>query len=111
MSDAGKYNHRVDVLHFDGTQDDCGGYLFEDPQHWTKILTGRNAAIDPLVGKEFYQAQQAQSEITHKIRTRFTSAIKAGDRVAWNGHTFHVEAAIDWQMRGEELLLMCREVV
>ena len=111
MPDAGKYRHRVNVLHFDGTQDALGSFLWDDPSHWSTVMEGRKASIDPLVGKELYEAMQSQSLISHKIRTRFTESIHHGDRITWNGHTFHVEAAINWEMKGKELLLMCREVV
>ena len=110
MTDAGKYRHLVTVQRFDGTQDDPGGYAWDDGANWDDVAAVK-AAIDPVSGREFYEGRQAGSEISHKIRMRYTDRVRAGDRVLWNGHTFHVEAVIDWGMKGEQLLLMCREVV
>lgn len=75
------------------------------------------AALDPLRGSEYFAAEQAQAETTHRVTMRAQPGHKvvahryrvvfedsAGDRI------FDVEQVRDIEERGAYLEMLCREV-
>ena len=69
------------------------------------------ASIDPIIGREYFAAQQVQSEVDTKIRVRYMTAVTAGItaamRVSAGGVIYTIKAVIDVENRHRELLLMC----
>lgn len=140
MIDPGKYRHRVTFQRYNGTVDRYGDVRDDVDENWEDFKTTR-VAIDPLSGKEFYAAEQSQSEVTHKIRCRFFQGLQAGMRIccpagkqydciagsAQSGiaiinsdpgdHTeemrriFRIISVIDWEERHESFLIMAKELV
>ena len=56
-----------------------------------------------------FASQQAQSEVTQRIRIRYRPDVTADMRVIHNGKVFNIVAPLP-DNRGRELVLMCREV-
>ena len=69
------------------------------------------AAIDPISGREFYAAEQSQSEVSHKIRCRYRTGLDTAMRITYGKRRFKIISLIDWEERHESLLLMCKEVL
>jgi SPP1 family predicted phage head-tail adaptor len=68
------------------------------------------AAIEPLSGREFFAAQQVQSETTGKITIRYIPGITADMRILHGSRIFELTAPpIDPQERHAELQLMVKE--
>lgn len=75
------------------------------------------ASVEPLAGREYFQAQSVQSEVSVRVRIRWrgdvagmeepsTIRVRVAER---NGETrYEVESVIDVGGRGRELELMCR---
>ena len=110
MLDAGKLRHRVVVQRYVGEADDYGDIRWQDDRNWRNACV-MWAAVDPISGKEFYAAEQAQSEVSHKVRTRYRGGIKPGMRLLLGGRKLYIQSVIDWEERHESLLLMCKEVL
>ena len=110
MIDAGKMRHRITFQKFDGTVDSGGDIRDDADANWDDFLTCW-AAIDPVSGREFYVAEQSQSEITHKIRCRYHAGIKAEMRISCDSRIFEIRSIIDWEERHESFLIMARELV
>lgn len=114
MFDAGRMRDRITFQAYNGNLDAHGDIRDDLDENWTDVATVW-AAIDPLVGREFYEAGQSQSEVTHKIRCRFFPWLKAEQRIRHqNGNavrTFHIISIIDWQNRHENVLIMAKELV
>lgn len=110
MIDPGKMRHRITFQRFDGTRDGFGDPLDTADQHWCDVAT-RWAAIDPISGREFYAAEQSQSEVSHKVRVRYLPGITTDMRILWQGRRLKILSVIDWEERHESLLLMCKELV
>lgn len=110
MIDPGKMRHRITFQTFDGTSDGYGDPLDADDAHWPDVVTTW-AAIDPISGREFYAAEQSQSEVTHKVRLRYRPGITTAMRISWQGRKLKILSVIDWEERHESLLLMCKELV
>lgn len=110
MVDAGKLRHRVTFQRFGGTQDDFGDPLQADDANWTNVAT-MWAAINPISGREFYAAEQSQSEVSHKISCRYRAGLDTAMRIACGARRFRIISIIDWEERHESLLIMCKELV
>ena len=110
MIDPGKMRHRVTFQSFSGVVDSFGDPLQGDDSQWADVTT-LWAAIDPVSGKEFYAAQQSQSEVSHKVRCRFRSGLTTAMRIKYGSRLFKILSVIDWEERHESLLIMCKELV
>lgn len=103
---AGQLRHRVTIQQFTQTQNEYG----EIVEGWTTFATVW-AAVEPLRGREFWDAQQLNAEVTARIRLRYLSGVGPTMRVVYDGRTFEVDSVIDVDERHRELQLMCKEVV
>jgi SPP1 family predicted phage head-tail adaptor len=103
---AGQLRHRVTIQEPDPTQDEYG----EAVPTWSDMATVW-AAVEPLQGREFLEAQRVGAEVTTRIRIRYRDGIVAEMRVSWGDHTYDIEAVIHVEERQREIHLMCREVV
>lgn len=110
MIDPGKLRHKIKFQSFTGTTDSFGDPLQADDSNWKDEATVW-AAIDPISGKEFYAAQQSQSEVSHKVRCRYRSGLTTAMRIKFGSRKFKIISIINWEERGESLLIMCRELV
>lgn len=110
MIDPGKMRHRITFQSFTGTTDSFGDPLSADDSNWKNEAT-LWAAIDPISGKEFYAAQQSQSEVSHKVRCRYQSGLTTAMRIKFGARKFKIISIINWEERNESLLIMCRELV
>lgn len=109
MKDAGRLRHRVTLQQYTGAADSYGDPLYADDSQWSDVCNVW-AAIDPVSGREFYAAEQAQSAVTHKITLRWRSGVSAAWRVVLGRRVFRILSVIDWEERHESLLLMTQEV-
>lgn len=110
MIDPGKMRHRVTFQSFSGAVDSFGDPLQGDDSQWADVAT-LWAAIAPVSGKEFYAAQQSQSEVSHKVRCRYRAGLTTAMRIKYGSRLFKILSVIDWEERHESLLIMCKELV
>lgn len=110
MIDAGKLRHRISFQRFTGEQDAFGDPLTGEEENWEDVVTVW-ASIDPISGREFYAAEQSQSEVTHKIRCRYYPGLSPAMRIAFGKRRFRIVSIIDWEERHESYLIMAKEVV
>lgn len=110
MIEPGKMRHRITFQTFTGEQDSYGDPLQADDAQWQDTAT-LWAAIDPISGREFYAAEQSQSEVSHKIRCRYRSGLTTSMRIKCRGRKFKIVSIINWEERSESLLIMCKELV
>jgi len=77
---------------------------------WTTYATVW-ASIDPVLGREYFAAEQVQSKVDTKIRCRYQSgvcdAVTTAMRVSHGAVVYNIEAPINVGNRNEEWLLMC----
>lgn len=66
------------------------------------------AAIEPLGGREFFDAARVNADISHRIRIRYRSDVTERMRVVLGARIFDIAAALEI-VRHRELHLMCRE--
>lgn len=77
------------------------------------------ASIVPMAGREYYQAQQMESTVSHRIETEFFAGahprmklIKPNEEDPANPlRTFNVKSVVNINERNRKLQWMCEEVV
>lgn len=72
------------------------------------------AAVQPLRGREFFQAQANQNESTVKITMRYRKGINSDFQIRFNNDgvivDYEITNIIDKDMRHEWLEIMCKAV-
>lgn len=69
------------------------------------------ATIEALTGREFMDAQQLKDTVSHRIRTRYHTAIVPTSRLTWNSRTFNIVWVEKGDDRGRLIDVMCMEEV
>lgn len=110
MLNPGKLKHRVTFQLYNGTVDQYGDVRNDLDSNWTDFRRV-SASVEPLSGREFYAAEQSQSEVTHKIRCRYFRGAKAEMRIVYGTRKFKIISIIDWREAHEEFLIMAKELV
>lgn len=111
---AGALRHKI-MIQAKSTaagRDSFGGQVVA----WTSNR-GVWAEVKPIRGSQYFEAQQVQSAVTHKIRIRYTTLagsteITPGNcRAKWGTRIFNIHAALNPDERNIMLDLMCSEEV
>lgn len=104
---AGKLRHRLtlQIRQSGSPQKTARGAPDED---WTDVATV-NAAIEPLRGREFLEAQAVQSEVAVRIRIRYRADVTAGMRAVRGSTIYDIAAVLNMGERNVELHLMCAQ--
>lgn len=100
---AGRLRHSVIIQQPSyGAEGTYGGKILT----WSTFATV-NAAIVPMRGNKLFSAQSAQSKVDTEIYIRYLSGVTASMRVVFGSTYYDINAVIDKEMRGVEMLLMC----
>ena len=103
---GGGLRHRLTIERKSITQNELG-----DPVESWSTFAQRWASVEPLRGREFFDAQQVNAEITVRFRLRYTEGVAPEMRVNFDGRLFDVRAVVNVDERKAELILMCSERV
>ena len=96
---------------------DIGDELAGEPPEWGD-LRREWFEITPLTGREYNQAQQMQSNVTHKMRCTYWAGANSRMRLIKPNvedrdnplRTFNVQSVVNVGERNRELEWMCTEV-
>ena len=104
---AGRLRHRITIQ----VSTYAAGSTGEQEQSWELHLSVR-AAIEPLIGKEYFQAMQEQSDKMVKFRVRYSAALASVNprdhRIVWGGETYDIESVVNIFERNKEMLIMTK---
>jgi SPP1 family predicted phage head-tail adaptor len=103
--EAGKLRHKVTLEQLDTGQDSAGAV----ERSWSDFARDIWASVEPLSGREYFQAQQVASETSVRVRIRYRSGVLPTMRVVYGDRRFEILAVIDPEERHRELQLMCSE--
>lgn len=103
---AGDLRHRITIQRLVLAPDEYG----QPVEYWQDVATCW-AAVEPLRGRELFVAQQAQSEVTTRVRLRYRAGITPDMRVLFGARVLEILYVIDPEERHRELQLLCREVI
>ncbi|MDU5009483.1 MAG: phage head closure protein [Haemophilus parainfluenzae] len=100
----GKLRHRITLLQQVNEVNDYGA----STQTWKRVATVW-ADVRPLSGREYFSAQQVQSEVTTQIWLRHIEGIKPTMKVKFGKREFEILSVLNTQERDVSLQLMCKE--
>jgi len=69
------------------------------------------ASIEPLRGREWIESGMENSEVTLRMRMRYTAGITPTMRVIFGDRTFEIVSVMNPSERNRELELMLKELV
>ena len=104
MIQAGKLRHKISIQSKASTRN---GYNEVDDT-WSTDFTTR-ASITPLSGRELTEAQQVNSEVTHKVVTRYREPVSSAQRILFGSRIFHIVSVINPEERNGELQITAIE--
>ena len=88
----------------DASQDNYG----QEKPDWSRFAKVW-AAVEPLSGREFWNAQQIQAQQVTRIRIRYLAGVTERMRILWGARKFNIQSIINLDERNIELQLMCVE--
>lgn len=100
---AGELRHRVRIERLKRIPDGGGGWDEDWVTHaevWAKVET--------LSGREYWQAQQVQSEATMRLTMRHRADLLPADRIVYDGQTLNIQHIADPDGRRERLEVLCK---
>lgn len=104
--EIGTLRHRVTIEDFTVVQDAFG----EEVKTWQTFAT-RWGSVEPLRGRERWNAQQVHAEVTHRVTMRWLSGLSPTMRVVHDGRNLDIDSIINPDERREMVELMCIERV
>ncbi len=102
---AGRLRHRIRIQTPTAARNGYGEQIIT----WTTLATVW-AAVEPLRGRELYDAEQVQAEISHRVRIRPYPGVTPQMRVLFDSRVLMIETVINVEERGRDMQLMCREM-
>ena len=102
---AGNYRHKITFLKNHGGKDSYGEVIGD----W-KTFKSVYAAVDPLLGNEYFSALTIDSKVEIKFNSRYIQGITNDMRIQHNGKIYEILSAINVKGLNRELLCYCKEV-
>ena len=110
MYDAGEMRERITFQKYNGARDSLGDLQYMDSANWRNFASVW-ASLKPIAGREFYAAEQHESEVTHNIGCRYRAGLETEMRILLGSRIFRIIAIIDWENRHERLQIKVKELV
>ncbi len=102
----GPLRHRVEVQEVTEVSDGRGGLT----RTWATIADGALwASVDPLTGREFFEAQRVDSEVSLKVRMRYDDRVTASHRIRHDGRDLQIVSVLNQKDINKSMVLMCKE--
>ena len=107
MIRAGELRHKIVIQQNTPTTRDS---MNVEVDSWADFATVW-ASIEPIRGKEFWDSQQVNAEITGKIKIRYLAGVISKMRVKYETRIFEIISVINPGEKNSELQLMVKESV
>ncbi len=105
--DAGKLNKRITVEYQQESRDTDGAVI----KNWVEFCKPW-ASIQPLTGKEYFDAAQSVDNVVNtKITIRYRAGIKPDMRILYKDAIYDITSIINPNESNQYLLLMCKVVL
>lgn len=107
--EAGKLNRRISIQRYSTTLD-SGGIPVGT---WMDVLGASSvpASLEPLKGKEYFQAAAVSEQNTIPVTIRYRAGITSALRILYGTRILNIRSVVDIEERHVKLVLMCEEVV
>jgi len=104
--DAGTLKDRVTIQSVTETRSSSG----QVNETWGTFAT-RWASVEPLQGREFFESQQVNADVTTRVRLRYLEGVTPKMRVLYKTRTFNITSVVNVEERSIETKLLCTEDV
>ena len=104
MVNIGRMNHRVVLQSKTSTQDATGSAV----ETW-KTKGTLWAEVVPLNSREYWAAQQVQSDVTHRVSIRYYDGLRPDWRMKFGTRLFDIRSVINVDEGNEWHVLLCKE--
>ena len=104
MYDAGQLNRKVELQSFAQVIDPNTGYQVDEWQTFATVM----AKVEPLVGREYFEAKATQAENTHKFTMRYRADLEPQHRLLFDGKQWNIQSVINVRSANRELLIMAK---
>ena len=101
---AGKLRHRIEIQAAAETRNAYG----EVTQSWGTVGVVW-ASIEPLRGRELWEAQQVVGRVTIRVRIRHWTGLTHSHRLQDGLTVYNIEAVLNPKGRDREMELLCTE--
>lgn len=102
---SGKLRNLIQIRQYTSTRNSYG----EDVKIW-ELFSNAWAEIKPIKAAEFFAAQGASYETTHRIVIRYIEGVKPDMQIVYRGRIFDIVAIRDYSERHRYLEIMAKEV-
>ncbi|MCU7917071.1 MAG: phage head closure protein [Candidatus Thiodiazotropha sp. (ex Epidulcina cf. delphinae)] len=99
---SGNLRHKITIQRATVTRSNSGQAV----KNWGDVATVR-ADVYSISGREFFDADQVNSDVTLKVVVRFINGIDPGMRVVHNRRIYDIKAVLNQENRRRPTLLMC----
>jgi SPP1 family predicted phage head-tail adaptor len=99
---AGKLRHKIVIQQASEGLPPTGAAV------WSDFLTLK-AGVEPLQGREYWEAKQLQNEVTTRFRIYYRPGIISKMRVLYAGKYYDIVSVTDPEEMHRELELLCIE--
>ena len=103
---SGKLNRRITIQKLSVAKNEYG----EDIESWINFRT-LWAHVEPLRGREYWQAKQVVGEVTGRITIRYLDGLDEKMQVMYGGKTYNILAVINPGEKNRELQLLVKELL
>src|SRR5437764_11988368 len=86
----GMLKRRISIMEMVKVPDGGGGF----DETLSEVFSVR-AHIQPLSGMQYWQSQQTEANVTHKITIRYIDGIKQSQVISYNGKLFDIQYFYD----------------
>lgn len=102
---AGRLRHRVEVQAPVDVRDDVGGVTKD-----FETIATRWAQVSPLSAREMWASEQVDSDVTHKVRMRWTDDLTTDYRLIYDDRILNImHPPIVKDERRVEIEVLCKE--
>ena len=69
------------------------------------------AAVEPLRGREYHEAQKIRAETTYRVTVRYLADVSPDMRIVHRNKTLEIQSVLNIDERNVEMQIVCSEVV
>lgn len=99
---SGNLRHTITIQRATVTRSSSGQAI----NNWSDVATVR-AAVYSISGKEYFSADQVNSDVNIKIVLRFINGLDSSMRVVHNRKIYDIKAVLNQENRRKPVMLMC----
>lgn len=104
MIDVGRLNKRIAFFEYSEKSNELEQAVYE-----LKKVRTMWASVEPVSGKEYYNANKTENQVAYIVYTRYVKGITPNMIIKFGTRKFYISAVMNIMERNEMLKIMCFE--